>query len=889
MAYKSWSKGLSAIGGYSELVNGSGDFLGIEGTMLAMGWTLYDGGFSTQDFAVFRSKGEDGGKQYGYISFTKNSGNSTIEVQAWLAWNSTTHVGVHGTNAPVTLKYGASTVAWIWGDADMVVMRTYTGGQYTVAVFGHVPNMWRHCGPNRKIVGSLTPGSNVTATLDSLDGIVQNKFYQILGVGVEGIERVYVSAVDSATSSVTISTLNGSFSSGSVIALVPLALFNNNPSARNQLLWASYTGGIKDGPADGYWDLSLNEFVSYRTDNPDWRSDSYPIQQLNFGDYRVNTGNAFRGDFMIGHGNDRIVRFSSAHPLGENDVLYVGSQVVQVTTGSNGSNSLKKTGANWVAGAYANKLVVVLSGTGAGEIHTITNNTTDTLTIDESWVNIPQTNDQFTIADNAYRVVPLTNTFKLACAENFKPKSLYWAHVFRGKNECNYYDGNTGSGYASIFNTMVYHSGVNNYPFKWAEWSGGLIMFNPQQSGDQGAFVICPDIGAKVTHSDRGGEYRFDYGAEAGDGSVTPMDGAYFGVVFLATASIYTDFANTDYYLMGIKQYNNGGTWERRIFLNRMRGGTVVATVGESGNVSALSRSGWVFRRYNSTFTAELNGTVIWEISDSTIVPNAAKTYVGLAFDRKTQNNTTGGYTFRNLSVTKNIKSSDLLWDLVHEDLIVDKVAGTLIPNMYFRVRDLSYANKNPMSICANAAGASMGLYDHAANIAFDSTGMGGAVEFDAWVLDTDGNWVTFFYGFPDTAYTDTYPIGGFMIRYRSAGNGNTYMGFYRQSNNNQYWFTDQFCINRMKNNTIDLYEVSTSALTTVVGTGLALKLRIEINRTGFQIYGGTNRNTLISSSGDAYGNLSINSRRVIGFAVSNVDNAYIIGSSPLKVYRRVR
>lgn len=94
------------------------------------------------------------------------------------------------------------------------------------------------------------------------------------------------------------------------------------------------------------------------------------------------------------------------------------------TATSGGASTLTETGKTWTVNQWANSQVLIVSGTGAGQIRTIASNTADTLTTSAVWTTNPdatsvyaiQGNDDFMyyIGNNAvtmYRYAISTNTW----------------------------------------------------------------------------------------------------------------------------------------------------------------------------------------------------------------------------------------------------------------------------------------------------------------------------------------------------------------------------------------------------------------------------------------------------------------------------------------------
>lgn len=74
-----------------------------------------------------------------------------------------------------------------------------------------------------------------------------------------------------------------------------------------------------------------------------------------------------------------------------------GAAVVKATASSATSTTLVKTASDWTTNAYANYQVRILSGTGVGQVRTISSNTSTTLTVSSSWSVTPDNTSVFGI------------------------------------------------------------------------------------------------------------------------------------------------------------------------------------------------------------------------------------------------------------------------------------------------------------------------------------------------------------------------------------------------------------------------------------------------------------------------------------------------------------
>ena len=98
----------------------------------------------------------------------------------------------------------------------------------------------------------------------------------------------------------------------------------------------------------------------------------------------------------------------SAGPTSSEDTMSVG-EIDDGTATSASSTTLVDTSKTWTTDSHANKAVIIIAGTGAGQIRKITSNTSDTLTV-PAWLITPDATSQYVICDEAWRYFYFANT-----------------------------------------------------------------------------------------------------------------------------------------------------------------------------------------------------------------------------------------------------------------------------------------------------------------------------------------------------------------------------------------------------------------------------------------------------------------------------------------------
>lgn len=100
------------------------------------------------------------------------------------------------------------------------------------------------------------------------------------------------------------------------------------------------------------------------------------------------------------------------------------------STGSNTENTFKDTGKSWATNAFVNGAVQITAGPGQGQVRQIRTNTSNTLTIYDSWASIPDATSQYAI----YEGKALKNKFVNLRAEGLDSLNPDFIYAFPGAN-----------------------------------------------------------------------------------------------------------------------------------------------------------------------------------------------------------------------------------------------------------------------------------------------------------------------------------------------------------------------------------------------------------------------------------------------------------------------
>jgi hypothetical protein len=141
----------------------------------------------------------------------------------------------------------------------------------------------------------------------------------------------------------------------------------------------------------GYAGLFLTIFV-----NPNMRENLYWLQPL------IAYENLSGGDYALSvlAINDEYILQA---PNGNNEDVFAVNRLDFGTAESGDSSTLTDNDKNWASNQWAGKVLVIIAGTGAGQVRKITSNTATSLTVDSNFLITPDNTSQYVICDEAYR------------------------------------------------------------------------------------------------------------------------------------------------------------------------------------------------------------------------------------------------------------------------------------------------------------------------------------------------------------------------------------------------------------------------------------------------------------------------------------------------------
>jgi len=348
---------------------------------------------------VYRSRGESGLEPYGYICLVPTT---TLIVYAYQYWNSGTHTGTRaatmGSVGNFTLSaFSATQDCLIAGDKDLIYMHVFfnsaSSSSYSYGVtIGHFPK--RAVTDMTTTTGAIVAGSNVSIPVaDSSKVPGPNGYFQILGLS-EGCDLVQTASIPDGTH-VIVKTLPRNYASGAFLGQ-PASTFgfssSINSASDNHWRPVSYfsDAGLTVS-ATTYGLLSVMALGTISTLSGKQVLTPYYLL-INGG---TLLGYIDKGLFYL----SVMTHWDTACTMNDGSIT-----ITNILATSGATLSITDSTKSWTPHAYIGKFVVIVGGTGVGQVRKITENDATSLTIGFAWTINPDATTTFRIYDTVYRV-----------------------------------------------------------------------------------------------------------------------------------------------------------------------------------------------------------------------------------------------------------------------------------------------------------------------------------------------------------------------------------------------------------------------------------------------------------------------------------------------------
>lgn len=400
-----------------DLVDEITDFL-----VNTCGWTLHDDQRSSQyPFVILKSAGEQDSIYPCYVKFwdrtSKYATNAYMDIIFYSYWDNETHTGRNmrsyaietqtlAVNAGgVFFDYNGGNVVSFFGNKDFFscFISTPTNGHNSFLVTRLQPITTGDC-----MVSQLsTAGGNADIYFDESTPISDNFIVGGEYVSVNHIgqfDYVKVNNLDYANNKITVNELVWNLDVGSSVGSFPYRwlFYYNNSNSDDDVPRATYI----------YNKYRIDKY----SDNTNQLGYRY-VRHYRFSEYTL----IYNPDYYIHGGQNAVIPFffrdedggTSSGIIGSSDYIFnsgVGENFDTLGNGRLGSGmptaatstTLTDSSKSWTPNEFANKAVVIVNGTNAGDIKLIQSNTADTLTISENWQSNLDSSSEYVIYNNAF-------------------------------------------------------------------------------------------------------------------------------------------------------------------------------------------------------------------------------------------------------------------------------------------------------------------------------------------------------------------------------------------------------------------------------------------------------------------------------------------------------
>lgn len=382
-------------------------FSAIKLLLVAAGWELHDA--IDADTEVYKSNGESGNEPYGYIWI--DAGTSTyIEFAAYQYWDSATHVGTRKmwayntqANSRITATYIGTSYAKtiIFGDKDIFGICTYQNNTGAAAagqgiVFGHLQSRF----DNTLVNADGTAGTAGTLSVATTAGLGVGKYIQIVG-GTSGCDLLQITELTNATT-IKVTSLPRNYGTGAIIGS-PASTFGivgMGATVSTRWFQTSFYGDAGTTVGSAYVNITqVSSPVLYQ--NPSHFSKKFELTP-----FIIATDSASSPGIMLGliHRNILYGTYTYGYECFVENTG--GGFPISGTVSSIGSGTLTDSRQSWGVDEHAGRFVIIVSGTGIGQVKKIISNTATVLTLQSNWSTNPDLSSDYKICDTIWRGLP---------------------------------------------------------------------------------------------------------------------------------------------------------------------------------------------------------------------------------------------------------------------------------------------------------------------------------------------------------------------------------------------------------------------------------------------------------------------------------------------------
>jgi len=379
----------------------------IEIALVAAGWTLHD---TQAGYRVYSSNGESGDNLKEYVKIGIPIVD-VMQVNIFMWWDNITHVGHSSTASGNAFAYDAGVSYILAGNKDLFLFRRIASAGND-GLFGHMPKRF-HPTPFATLTAPCISGNGIVLSLSNTTDFVLNQTYWILGAAGEGKWRCNVIGLGIGT--ITVDNLGAGFSAGAKIGALPSVFGSCVTTGVNRY---ETFDRISTGTGLSSGNCIMKALIEILFLNPDESLGTAGAPHNTTGMYVlqpfISAHDSIADKFISGVSDSYFLKPPVLTADSIFGVTASGTPHDTAVATAGGPTTITCAGRGWVPNAFVGKIVVIGSGTGAGQTRIIISNTDEELTVN-TWVTNPNATSGFYIVDMAYRVP--TNMVNIAYRE----------------------------------------------------------------------------------------------------------------------------------------------------------------------------------------------------------------------------------------------------------------------------------------------------------------------------------------------------------------------------------------------------------------------------------------------------------------------------------------
>ena len=383
----------------------------IKDTMVTAGWSVHDDLSAGSPRGYVMTTSGTLSTDWPVYTYIYNTSNIIYNI-TYLYWDNSAHTGNVRISSTQYCRINGSTSSfyiWVAATEENAAYCTYVSSVMRATWIGQI-NSIESDPPIGVLQSSASNGSDVTLTLDTGEAnrfIVGNN-YQILDSTSR--EVATVTAKDTVSGTITVDSLSYDYDADGRIGMLPYrwVVFQDTNLYCYGLPWdLEGTANCSD-----YWQGTADyQMFSVSYIDPDIRSQKYIMYPWMFSEYSGVGG--YQGTMPV---NDNTIFLKMRATTDKELPLAVGHIDDGTSSGSNTSSTLNDTSKSWTTNEHANKVLVMMAGLGAGQLRTISSNTSTELTITPSFDTTPDGSSDYVIAEQAWVYFYVANNATYAAA-----------------------------------------------------------------------------------------------------------------------------------------------------------------------------------------------------------------------------------------------------------------------------------------------------------------------------------------------------------------------------------------------------------------------------------------------------------------------------------------